>query len=806
MLWVSIASVVAIALICVRQFDIPLLLLLATLATAGVLACFRAQVRWVLPRVSLGLVVLASLALFLRSDLDPHLRGGQDQGLYTNMSAQMLRTKSLDYQDQFRTELSGKERALYDMAPMAAVELVDPDKSMYSIAFYPLHPAWMAVASWAFGKNQHTLSLLLFAALGIVGGYFLTLHLFGSRRAAALAAAFLSLNPALVFFSKFPVTEMVALAFTINGFLFFVKACYDTQPTRRWLHLLIAVLCFNGFFYTRMQFFMYIPFMGLLFAYALVAVRQPWSRRLVMMVFPAVLVLTFLLSLAFYHFFQPNLYDGIVDGHLDKLQKLAVLVAIGLGLVLLGLLAFLADRRRGMAVLERVDGAIQRWSGLVVWAVPLALLLSLPSIFTLYRTGSLAPFPWPLPVGQDPWLVRYHALYRLAQMLSPLGIALLLLLPVFRIQFSGAVKFGLLFLALVWGAVLAQPAIPYLYYYGRYVAGEMLPYSLLLTAGLIAYLWDGRWRWLGIAMAVFQCFFFLVFSAAQYNHVEGEDPEFFDRVARHVGPNDILLTAGLNDAQLVGLRVSYDLNVFSVTAPNGRPLPFDSTLWQRLDRLAKIRGGQLYLMVPQQSALLQEHLVERIPYRYGFMSNREHVLGGVLFNPESGSRLLLPLKFKNAVLDMSLYRVDTAILDRALINRCANELALSTGGAIIVDGLEGFSASEAHGRWTNGKRAAYSCRLPKGRKASMVEIQATAYVPSGRSQRVAVSVNGGEPMQFQFDSATATQRLQIPVADSTSPELTVSIDLPDAISPQQAEGVGDDRILGISINEIEIKE
>ncbi|MGW5978692.1 DUF7024 domain-containing protein [Bacillus altitudinis] len=805
-LWVSLASVLAIALICLRRFDVPLLLLLATLLTAAMLAVFRVRIRWSLPKLGIGFVAIAALALFLRSDLDPHLKAGQDQGLYTNMSAQLLRAKALDYTDEFRASLSGEELRMYDSAPMAAVDLVDPVRSRYVVAFYPLHPAWMAMSTWAFGQNYHTASLLLFAALGIAGGYYLALLLFGSRRAAGLAAAFLALNPALVFFAKFPVTEMVAFAFTVNGFLFFAKACFEVARGKRWLFLLIAVLCFNGLFYTRMQFFLYIPFMGLLFAYALIAIRQPWSRRVVMMVFPASLVITFLLSMAFYRYYQPILYGGMVEGHLDKLKKLAALMAAGLGLVVLGLLAYVVARRPTLAVLERLNDQILRWSGKVTWLLPLALLASIPSVVALYQTGSLAPFPWTVPVGTDPFLVRYHAIYRLAQMLSPLGVALLLLLPAFRIAWSGAAKFGLLFLVLVWAAVLTQPAIPYLYYYGRYLAGDMLPYSLILTAGVIAYLWDGRWRRLAIAITAFQCLFFLVFSIAQYNHDEGEDPRFFERIAELVSPNDIIIASGLDDAQLVGLRVTYNLNVFSITGRGSVPLPFDTGTWHRLEANAHQKGGRLYLLTNQRPSALQEQLVERVPFRQGYMSNSEHAQAGNMFQPTSRSRLLLPLRFKQAEVEINLYRIDTSTFDRVANASCTDELGLATDGAILVKGLNGFSSPETHGRWTDGKRASYTCTLPEGHSASTVEIQATAYLPNGRKQRVGVSVNGGAPQQFEFAPGNDTQRLQIPVGNTDKRSLTVDFDLPDAISPQQAQSANDARVLGISISEIEIKE
>ncbi len=806
-LGVSLASILAIALVCVRSFDVPLLLLLTVLLLAAVIRLSGVSIDWTMPRIGVGLVVLVALALFLRSDLDPHLKGGQDQGLYTNMSTQLLRSQALEYKDEFRTSLSNEEAQLYDRAPMASINLVDPEKSKYSIAFYPLHPIWMAMSTWAFGQNYHTVSLLLFAALGIIGGYQLTLLLFGSRRAAKLAAVFLALNPVLVFFSKFPVTEVVAFAFTVNGFVFFLRACREeSSRRRRWLYLLTAVLCFNGLFYTRMQFFLYIPFMGLLFAYALVAVHQPWYRRVAMMVFPVSLVITFVISMAFYYQYQPVLFDGIVSGHIDKLKKLGLLVAICLVLLAMGVLAYFAARQRTLAVLEWVNARILRWDNVAIWLLPLALLASLPSAISLYQTGSLEPFSWTVPTGADPFLIRYHAIFRLAQMMSPVGVALLLFLPVFRIRWSGAAKFGILFLALIWAAVLTQPVIPYLYYYGRYLAGEMLPYSLILTAALIAYLWDSRWRRLGMAIAAFQCLYFLVFSAVQYNRVEGEDPRFYSRVAELVSRNDVIIASGLDDTQLVALRVSYALNVYSLTARGNVPLPYENGTWERLEAVARQKGGRLYLLTNQAPDSLQEQLVERIPFKVGYMSNGEHSQGGNIYAARALGPMLLPFRYQKAEVGINLYKVEAKTFGRVANSSCVDELGLTTDGAILVKGLEGFSAAEGHGRWTDGKHASYSCVLPDGLSARTVEIEASAYLPNGRPQRVGISVNGGAVREYEFTTDNDSQRLVIPVEDTERRSLTVEFDLPDAISPQQAQSAGDARVLGISISEIEIKE
>ena len=53
----------------------------------------------------------------------------------------------------------------------------------------------------------------------MAGAYHLALEIDGRKSVAKLFTALIAINPALVFFAKFPVGETVAMAFALNGFV-----------------------------------------------------------------------------------------------------------------------------------------------------------------------------------------------------------------------------------------------------------------------------------------------------------------------------------------------------------------------------------------------------------------------------------------------------------------------------------------------------------------------------------------------------------------------------------------------------------
>ncbi|QQR69799.1 MAG: hypothetical protein IPI58_03900 [Alphaproteobacteria bacterium] len=792
----GMASLVAMILLMADSFDVPLMLGGGVILSIVALAAFRARIALSPMIPSAALLVILGLALLLRIDLYPHLMGGQDQGLYANMAEIFLRARSLFYVDGFRALLPDDLKALYDMSPMAGPVMVNPAQSLMSIAFYPMHPLWMAAARFLFGEGNHTLSLLFFTALYLAGGHRLTLEIFKDRRAALLVLAFLAVNPALVFFSKFPVTEMVAFAFTINGYLFFLRGVRETRLRQQGLFLLIALLCFNGLFYTRPQFLMHLPFLGLLAAACLLPLwptRQRWAT----VGFITALVATFGFSLLFYYVYQKELFFGIADYIFHSMAMPKVLIGLSaaavMGALAVALLAWL--RPRGTKPGAHLATLAQRGLALSPWLLLAGFLLSIPSILALYRTGSVPSFNFFVPTNEDPWLIRYHVIYRLMMMLSPVGLLLLFAAPFLRAARTGMIQIAFAFTALAWLVMLLQPYVPYLYYYGRYLSGELVPLGLILSAGLIMQLHD-RCRWVGIGAAGLMLVYFLAFSAAQYGHKESEDPAFAKELASLLTRNDILVSSELDDRHIVPLRLTYGRQLFMLRHSKSKNIDMEP-LFQKLQGIADAHGGKIYFISYNKEIRENFTLVRKLTFSSSYLSNGERN-----YNKNASERLMLPTVYNPSSSDLYLYQIDAS---KASDFTCKAHVDFRKSLG-LSESIIGFSGPEEHGRWTDAPKASFQCMLSTNRPApKRVTITLKAMVTPEHRQRVRISVNNGPAQEFVFVPATAQQTLSLPVMAQPGQNLKLDFDLRDAITPT-ALGLGDDpRRIAVSVKFIDME-
>lgn len=812
LLFVVVASILSIILLCFSYFDVPLIIFGTAVVSFGILRLFSVGIKLPVARLSYTSIFLIALALLLRSDLYPHQMGGQDQGLYVNMAEVLIQNKGLNFQDQFRQELNSEERAVYDQSAMSSVALVDDKQSIYTIEFYPLHPIWMAISKWFFGAGFHTISLLLFSLIGIVGGYHLTKEIFENERAAIIAAFFLSVNPALVFFSKFPVGEIVAFAFSVNGFLFLLRSVKASSSRVRWLYWLIALLSFNCFFFVRMQFFMYLPFFCLLAFVFLVktnADEQQNKTRLTIVSFVVVLFLTFALSLLFYYAFQRGLFEAMVLGHILSLLNPRFITVAVIGL--LALLAVLLSTYATVSGRSRLRGYVNSLvcvgGRLISWLLPVALLASLPSIVNLYKHGQMPPFSFSVPTGDDIWLIRYHVLYRLGLMLSPIGLIILFAVPFFRISWTSKARLFLLFLSTVWLSILLQPWIPYLYYYGRYLVSEMVPYSLVLMSGVLSFLISSR-KEIGRMLLFLIGLYFLSFSILQYNKQESDDLDFYNETLRYITKRDVVLASGLDGRQYVPLRVTYGLSVFPLTNRQGELIPVKSETIEKLQVFAEHRGGYLILLNTNLNSQENVKKLAHLTFYDRFLTNGEHIRIGVSFYAkELLSRLFLPVTYKTNKNEYGLYELDKRDIGHLFNNECVSELNLTNAGAIYIQGLTGFSPPESHGRWSDGETASYKCRVPRrGWLPKKAVLEVMAFAPNDHKQIIIASANKGAEVTITLDATNPQQRLEIPLNELiSSKELSIELKIPHAKSPKEFGISGDSRKLGISLSKITLE-
>jgi hypothetical protein len=148
--------------------------------------------------------------------------------------------------------------------------------------------------------------------------------------------------------------------------------------------------------------------------------------------------------------------------------------------------------------------------------------------------------------------------------------------------------------------------------------------------------------------------------------------------------------------------------------------------------------------------------------------------------------------------------LDAACVDRFIQARlaCTSVVDFTEHGAVLPVMVEGFSWPQPEQRWTDGNRARFSCMADTHRKTARI-VLAPYLQGAHQRQHVGIAVNGGSPVQVEFNGDTAPRTVELPlplVAPGTMLEFV--IDTPDAISPQQLGVNSDGRRLGVAVRTI----
>lgn len=792
-LWAACSSLIAIALLVLGLFT-PIVVPFVGAALA-ILVVRVARIEFHQPRIqptALGLAAVVS-GLALRWGAYPHLMGGQDPGLYTNMAVQMRRTGSLTFTDRFRQTLSGGLLEIYDRSAISSVSFVDRAHSVMTVDFYPLHPAWMAIAGSIAGVQHQTISLLFFAWFGIVMAMGVVRQVFPDSNAAPLAALFLALNPALAFFSKFPVTEIVASAFAFAGFNFLLKACAAVHRRPRNFHAMVSVLSFSSLCFVRFQLVMYLPFLVLIAAAAFIRFVPATARNTVFGIVGAT-ISVFGLSMLFYRTQQRRLFD-LATSNFAPLGRPAVMAAALVALMALVVGYRIVAYRKGEDIIRRFAERLLRASP---WLLCAALLLSAVSIFQLYRTGVMPPWGYRVPID-DVFLIRYSALFRLALFATPVALCVVVSFVAWRDR-PKLVNAATLLLAVCWTAMLFQPYVPYLYYYGRYLVADTLPLTIALAAiGISRLAQSGRvalYRVLVVAVVAMM----LPFSALQLGRTEGDDAAFARDVGSELQRNDVFVIAASNDSIYASLRIAFDDNVM-VLQDGQTAGEFYGFLLRDLAQATWQRGGRLVLALPQQSSAPGLLPIAETHFQVGYLTNGEHWRDGSAFHSDSAENMLLPVAFRSSRQAWFLYEVQSAYFSTL---NCDTPGQLEETDRAL--GTWGFWPAEVGGRWTT-QSAAFRCDVGDESAPKMVAIRISrAFASSERPQRLSVRVNGVERIAITARADGPVPDIMVPIPPSPMQLTTVDVELvaPDAVSPAEIGAGSDARTLGFFIQSITV--
>lgn len=669
--WVVTVSLAGVFLLVIEKFSGQGALLGGTLLSGLLLLLLRPRIVPFL-KISGWLLLLLLVAFFCRAQPYIWIMGGQDPGTYVNMAAHYERHGSPFVKDGLREGLTAAEKNYYDNIVLAdlsegtvtrdslsgryplvdaeilakfklakligyasifpGIYIKDLDESAYVFQFYPLHSLWMAIFSSIFGETAGPYSLTFFALLTIVMFYRLAKVLSGGdEKTGLIAAGLLAINPLHVFFSKFPVTEVCFLFFTVSGFYYLAAYLRDRdggEPGSGWQLPLAAVL-FLCAFLTRVTGFLYMPFFYLLSTVLFISRGASWKDdRKAVFRFCLAVMAAYLVSVGYGLTYS---YPYTMEQFGLSIGKAAVRnwqVSLLSGLVILVSLPVMA-RRAVAASGGDVSGRLSKLLKPAVVAGMFAILAAGAGIagFRLLHDGVDA-----FSASTGVAAVSY---------LSPL-VFLLLILFFLNLaknkQPDPLTVWGALFVAMFWGFyVLAINKLPYQYYYARYLLSEVVPFSLLLVVLYLGrmFLLPGRKTWAYIAVAAIAVYS-LYFTACQFKGREADGAyNGLKKVAVRLQKDDLLFVTFNDFRLLLPLRYFFDLNTFRIEEDDIREKAGNA--------LARAKGA--YILAKSPVDRRGAELVEVIDYREGEF---EHVQQ-------------IPTKFAYInQMKLYLYRIDKA--------------------------------------------------------------------------------------------------------------------------------------------------
>jgi hypothetical protein len=740
------------------------------------------------------------LAVFLRANVSTNYMGGLDPGLYVNLSGVIEHTGGPYFVDLLHAQLPDALRALYERATMEGVFAL-PDGLRYEISFYPLNPGWMAVFSGILGADAHGFSVVFFSLLGVTGAYVLARELSDANRltAARLTAVLTAVNPALCYLAKMPLSEAQSTALILNAAYLLIKALKATGRTQLVL-LGISLALVIGSFFARLSFpILVAPWLAVYVLSRSARVDAITGRRLRGYLWMALGGL--LLALLVYRRMLPTLFHNILDVYASLIGRHPYVLGAALALAgCAGLAAAAPFRARVETAVENVIPLAER---IILWLPLVMLLASLPTLIDVARNGQLT-FPGTtaalFSVVPGPSVVRYHLIYRFMLAATPFLLGVLLALPL--VTRNRRLAIPVLFVCGVWALSLAfSPLLPNLYYHIRFVASELVPFTLVIVALVLVDMWDagGGLRQVAAFVGVGAVATMLPFSALQLGEVEGEDARFFHRLDMMVSPNDVLFLSEseVGNRITVPLRYYFNKQVFV--------LPRDTTSAQArtvmrylLDNQAE-RSGQVLVLSSRPASVQPFELTLKSPLqmRESGISNSENLR----FDPiQSASvrHMFLPSTWRTNFQTLYLYRV-TGMSNITARPGCLVEFGAKGNSAEYV--VSGWGGQEATFRWTVGGEAQLHVDFPPGTVVRSLRLTGRAFARPGGSQRVEILVDGKEAVTLTIDDAFRSY--DIDLGTSVAPgEHRIVFRLPDAHSPLSVGFNDDARVLGIAVSSL----
>jgi hypothetical protein len=753
--------------------------------------------------LSIGFLIL--FALIFRADPYPWINGGQDQGVYVSMSSYYQHGGDIFIEDNVLPHLTA------DQAKNAYLEsrskgsfhpgVYYGGEKDYVFQFYHLHPLWMANFAEFFGDNARTYSVVFFGLLSIVFLSLLAFELSNSCVAAISAGVLLAINPLHVFFSKWPVTEIVALGFSSMAFYYLVRAYRVKERIKQSrFALMISCTSLTLLFFTRITGFLYLPGLFLLFiagAWLYRVKNERFGRDLSLYVF--IVVATYILSIFYGLRYSPNYSVDIYRGVFEKLLGLPWTWALGGGLALmltlmLAIYYIVGNHKVSSALLPFVQSRF-----LVNLMLLFIFVVCAYSLYKVYLVGYTDAYATDYWLGKR-WKLSESGLQ--AVMRSSVLNWLLYTSPLLVISGFFAlwlkkvdVRVSLLFamFALGLGAVVFKhPILPYQYYYARYLLSEAVPYGIVVCCVVVLVNDSLFWRRFGVGVVVLSILTFGLFTFKQFGAEEGVRPlHVLNNIASHVDEGDLLLVEpdGWRIPRFgveTPLRFYFDLKTFALDS-SGRKANLESFA----DDFRNI-----WLLSPQLLDTEYFKLVERIEHYDKVMERSGHV----------------PLKVVNGFWRQELFlyvmnKPGWPSTDGKLFLK-KRDYSVATKKSEVQSLLgTGWHSMENKHVWSTPK-AEIKLKSESFENNTLPQSLTLHFRPFAASQSRPVTLHVtacGKTQTFTYRSNERTN-INLPgISDVDSEKCTIKIKIDDATSPRELGQSGDARELGIALYQIDLE-
>ena len=802
---IVVISIVAIALLMLDIFNPKIAVLIGLAIAIPIFSSLSRHLGAITNINGIGFPIIATIvliALLFRVEPYPWINGGQDQGVYVSMSSHYQHGGNVFITDNVLAKLADTDlkdahiENIRNSGGFFQPGVHFGGEKDYVFQFYHLHPLWMSIFADFFGDDARGYALTFFSILSILFLCLLTFELSGSKLAAISFGLLIALNPLHAFFSKWPVTEVVALAFSSMGFYYLARA-YALSAMRNVsrVALLIGCLSLSLLFFVRISGFFYLPLLVLLFMIGGWQYKSKQNRFGVdLMLFSLICISLYVLSVFYGLKYSPNYSVDIYGLTFGKIWggQWALVMTIGL-LAMLGMMYAWFRALDYPSFISRISPIAHPRS--LILAVFFFLMLTLGlSIFKIYQIGFSDAY------NNDPWLgIRWELsgtgfaavvrssvinwiLYTSPMLIIVGGLAM------FRTKIDIRLALVFVVFAVPLGVfALSNPVLPYQYYYARYLVSESVPYAIMAFIVAMFSVDSQRWRKFAVIAVMTTIPLFAFFTFKQFGAEEGVRPlGTLRKIVAHVDENDILLIepAGwLIPRQGVEtpLKFYFGLNTF-VLSTEARNL-HNSKISKAFRNVWLLSPALIY----DESFTLKERIIhyDKVIERSG---NIPRKMIDDFWHQELFLYVMKKPGYPSASGEMMLFGADEYNLSTGLV----------AARAILGDGWHGPESTHI---WSAGA-AEFNLKksmFPSREWPDVMKLDVEPYAASiDRPVKIKVEV-GLKRYNFNY-TASARNTIEFPLACKTdSEQCKVKFAVKGATTPQQLGQSSDTRVLGFAL-------